>query len=431
MKEYIKNLLIVLLYIITTFFGFFLIVTWDKSLEVVRYGTLFTIVFIIIAHIVLRIIIQRQWTLDSLLQLVSYLVLFVIIYMYFNPITAAILISVCGGIWLIIDGMIKCFYGIQRFWQHRVLSILYIIFGIVTFLFALILIQLDEQAFYFVRLFLGVYFIVFGLFHILDAILRRPYFMRFFHRLKLFEVNPRTFFSIYSPKTFRLHYDELSPSEKRQFKRSYKINKDIKPVEQLHLYVHMKYPLADMLGHVDFAVDGINYAYGNYDESTLQWRNNRSDGVLMVTPNHKYLQLSVRNYRKIIASFTLNITKEQKQKLLEAINNRLATETYTWDPDTMVKKTSYSKQIKKRLQATFYKFTSESVYHTYITATTNCVHFFDTILSEAGIKVFPNQTVTTPGDIFQILNKCAEDPKDQLVIKRKLLTRDDFEDNGK
>ncbi|MGL4663159.1 MAG: hypothetical protein ACRCV7_05720, partial [Culicoidibacterales bacterium] len=128
MKERIKNALIIFLYILTTFVGLFLMITWDRSLEIIRYGTLITIAVIIIVQIVLRLIIQRQWTLHALLQLMSYFVLLVIVYFYFNPITAAVLVSIIGGIWLIIDGMIKCFYGIQRFWHHRILSLLYITF---------------------------------------------------------------------------------------------------------------------------------------------------------------------------------------------------------------------------------------------------------------------------------------------------------------
>lgn len=427
MKERIKNTLIIFLYSLTTFVGLFLMITWDRSLVIIRYGTLITIAAIIIVQIILRLIIQRQWTLQALLQLLSYFVLLVIVYFYFNPITAAVLVSIVGGIWLIIDGMIKCFYGIQRFWQHRILSLLYIIFGIITFLFAIVLIQLDEQAFYFVRLFLGSYFIVFGLFHLLDMIIRRPYFTRLFSRLKLFEIAPRTLFTIYSPRTFRLHYDELSKSEKLQFKKSYKIDKQIECDVQLHVYVHMKYPVADMFGHIDFAIDGTNYTYGNYDDSTLRWKNNKSEGVLILSPNHKYLKLSVLHYRKIIASFTLNITQEQKHRLIQTIDELITTEGYSWDPDVITKKSSYSKNIKKHIASLFYKFKQGTPHHTYITATSNCVNFFDTVISDAGIKIFPNQNVTTPGDVFNVLNTYAEDENDKLVVKRRLITREDFE----
>lgn len=431
MKEYLKMIVIVILYIVTTFFGLFLIITWDRSLEIVRYGALFTVGFIIVTHIVLRLIIQRQWTIQALLQLFSYLMLFVITLLYFNPITASMLISIGGGVWLLIDGVIKCFYGIQRLRQQRVLALLYLLFGGITLVFAFILIQLDTRAFYFVRIFLGSYFIVFGLFHLLDMIYHRPYFTQLLKRMKVFEMAPRTLFSIYSPRTFRLHYDELAKSEKMEFKKRYQIDKHIKPEVQLHVYVHMKYPVADMFGHVDFAIEGTNYTFGNYDESTLKWNANKSEGVLIVSPNHKYLELSVKHYRKIIASFTLNITETQKNQLFEAINTVITKEAYNWDPDTLMKKTSYSKMIKKNIHALFYKFKPESTHHTYITATNNCVNFFDTIISEAGIKVFPNQNITTPGDIFNLLNTYAEDEHNRLVVKRRLITREDFSSEHK
>lgn len=431
MKEYIKIIVTIFLYTVTTIFGLFLIITWDRSLEIVRYGAIFTVGLIIVAHVIQRLIIQRQWTIQAFLQLLSYGVLFVITYWYFNAMIATLLISIGGGIWLFIDGLIKCFYGIQRFWQQRLLALLYLLFGFVTLVFAIILIQLDEQAFYFVRLFLGSYFIVFGLFHLLDLIFRRSYFIQRLKRVKLFEMKPRTLFSIYSPRTFRLHYDELSSNEKSEFKKAYHIDKKIKPEVQLHVYVHMKYPVADMFGHVDFAFDGTNYTYGNYDESTLKWHANKSEGVLIISPNHKYLALNVKQYRKIIASFTLNITEAQRNQLIKTLDTIIVQEAYDWNPDMMTRKTSYSKTIKRHLQSLFYKFKPTSTHHSYITATNNCVNFFDTVISDAGIKIFPNQNITAPGDIFNILNMCAEDETDHLVVKRRLLTREDFKEEKK
>lgn len=427
MKEKFKTLLIILLYIVTVVFGIFSLVTWDKSLYLVRIGSLITIAVIIGVQIILRIIIQRQWTLYSLFQLLSYIVLFIMIDFYFTPFTAMFLITIGGGLWLIIDGVIKCFYGYQRIGHHRLLGFGYILFGLFNFLFANVLLHFDNQAFNLLRIFLGVYFIVFGSFHLLDMIFRRPYFIRFLIRIKILEFTPRTLFSIYSPRTFRLHFDELAESEKANFKEAYKIVKDnVEKKVEIHVYVHMKYPVADMFGHVDFAIDGINYTYGNYDESTLKWMNNRSEGVLIVAPNEKYLEVSVQKFRKIIADFTLNITETQKQALLTTIRRVVEQEAHAWDPDTIAKKVSYSKIIKAATVAKFYKFNRESEHVNYITATSNCVNFFDDIISEAGIKIFPNQTISTPGDIFNILNTYAEDENDTLVVRRKLLTRADF-----
>lgn len=427
MREQIKNRLLLFLYIVTTLFGLFLILKWDRSLVFVRYGLLLIITIISLIHIILRLIIQRQWTIQACLQLLSYLLLLYIVQLYFTPQTATLLISIGGGLWLVLDGVIKCFYAIQQFQKQRRQSILSMLFGISTLCFALVLFQHEVYAVHFMQFFLGSYFIIFGLFHFLDMIIHKPYFIRYLNRIKLFEMTPRTIFSIYSPRTFRLYYDELSQSEKKQFKKSYSINKDVKEEVQLHVYVHMKYPLAHMFGHVDFALEGTNYTYGNYDDATLKWKNNKSDGVLIVSPNHKYLSLNVRHYRKIIAAFTLNITVEQKDRLLQAIDKLIIEEAYPWNPETLTKKLSYSKTINKQLNALFYKFEKKSINHTYITATSNCVHFFDTIAQSGGVKIFPNQTITTPGDIFNILNTYAEDQNDTLVTRRKLLTKEDFE----
>lgn len=424
MKERIRQVIFMCVYLMTILLGVLFIILWDQSLILLQEAFLIAIGAIIIMHIVFRLMIQQKTNLVSFLQLLSYILLFFFGILYLNPQTTTIMFSIFGGLWLFLDGVVKLIYSVQQFRHNRVQSILYTFFSVVTFLFAYVLLRLNIQAIYFGRLFLGTYLIVFGLFHLLDSIVGTFYFTRFLSRIKLFEMIPRTLFSIQTPRMFRLQYDRLKKEEKAKFTHTYTIDKDVDIVTPMFIYVHMKYPTRDMLGHIDFAIDGVNYAFGNYDETTYTLGNNKSDGVLIVSDDAPYLRLSVYGFRKIIAAFTLNITIEQKKLLQDAIESIIADEGVLWDPKTLARKTSYSKSLKEHIGSHFYKFKSTSEHATYITATNNCVHFFDRILSEAQIKIFPNQTISTPGDVFHVLNTYAEDPNDTLVVKRTLLTKE-------
>lgn len=427
MKERFKENLEIIIYSLVIIVGILLIVIWERSVMIIRDVLLVSVAGIVVGHIVSRMVIKKQFTVQPFLQLMSYIALFLIIALYLNPYTATVLISVIGGLWLVIDGLIKIFYGVEHFRNRRLLSMGYIAFGLFTFFLATILLQFKENAVYLFRLFLGSYLIIFGIFHCVDEILKRPALTHRLNRMRLFEITPRTIFSLYSPRTFRLHYDECSIIEKKQFKEQYAIQKNTERQETIHIYVHMKMPVADMFGHVDFSIDGKNYTYGNYDESTFKWRNNKSEGVFIVSPNDEYIQHNIKRYRKIIADFTLNITQEQKEQLLKAIDSLMMKNTYEWNPSTITtKKISYSKNIQKHMDAKFYKFSPRSKFYSYITATNNCVNFFEDLIDDAGVKIFPNQMVSVPGDIFNILNMCAEDEKDTMVIGRKLLTKDDY-----
>lgn len=428
MKGRLKENIEIIIYSLIIMTGILLIVIWERSIMIIRDVLLVSVAGIIIGHIVSRMVIKKQFKVQPFLQLFSYIALFLIIAFYLNPYTATILISATGGIWLVIDGLIKIFYGVEHFRNRRLLSTGYIIFGLLTFFLATILLQFKEDAVFLFRLFLGGYLIIFGMFHCVDEILKRPTLTQRLNRMRLFEITPRTIFSLYSPRSFRLHYDECSVIEKKQFKEQYALQKDVQKQECIYIYVHMKMPVADMFGHVDFSIDGKNYTYGNYDESTLKWRNNKSEGVFIISPNDAYLKHNIKRYRKIIAQFTLNVTKEQKEQLLKAIDSLMMKNTYEWDPSTVTtKKTSYSKSIQKHMDAKFYKFSQRSKFYSYITATNNCVNFFEDLIDDAGIKMFPNQMLSVPGDIFNILNMYAEDEKDTMIIERKLLTKEDYE----
>lgn len=428
MRERFRENIEIIIYSLVIIIGILLVMIWEQGVMLIRDILLLSVVGIVTGHVVSRMVIKKQFTIQTFLQLLSYIALFFIIAFYLNPHTATLIISIAGGFWLVIDGLIKIFYGVEHFRNRRLLSMGYISFGLLTFFLATILLQFREDAVILFRLFLGGYLIVFASFHLIDEILKKPALTQRLNRMRVFEITPRTIFSLYSPRTFRLHYDECSVVEKKQFKEQYALKKDVEKMECIHIYVHMKMPVADMFGHVDFSIDGKNYTYGNYDESTLKWRNNKSEGVFIISPNDKYLQHNIKRYRKIIAEFTLNITKEQKELLLEAIESLLMkNNTYEWNPSTMTtKKTSYSKSIQEHMDADFYKFSPKSKFYSYITATNNCVNFFEDLIDDAGIKMFPNQMLSVPGDIFNILNAYAEDVNDTMVIERKLLTKEDY-----
>lgn len=427
MKAKIEEKLDVVFYTLEIVIGIILIAFWERSVLLVRDALLLSVGAIIVGHIISRFIINRQFRMVTFLQLFSYIFLFIIISFFLTTHTATIILITLGGLWLVVDGLIKCFYGIQHFRYRRLLSIGYIGYGIGSFFIASILFQLDAQIFFFFRVFIGFYLSVFGLFHLLDEILKQHWLSERLSRFRLFELKPQTLFRLYSPRSFRQHYDQATKFERIDIKENFAVNKDITAESTMDVYIHMRFPVMDMLGHIDFSIDGKNYTYGNYDESTLRWGNNKSDGVFIIVPDETYIKYNVMHFRKIIAKYTLNISNAQKDQLHHAIEALIQHDCIQWDPTTIAKKTSFSKSINNNMRAQFFKFKRESKFFHYITATSNCVNFFQDMTDEADVKMFPNQMLLAPGDIFNILNHYAEDKNDKNVIARQLITKEDYE----
>ena len=304
-------------------------------------------------------------------------------------------------------------------YRNKSLDFIQEIFFTLCYLLFAFLVYRDSSS---VMLIIGIYFILYGLCDLKDALFAYYHIqIKSFIRHKVRIELPIVLSVLIPSKVLKtingLSYDEVIKENKS----------DQKP--DIEVLIHMTPSGYSALGHVDLCINGYVITYGNYDASSYRLFDAIGDGVLMVVKKEEYIEFCKRDTNKTLVGFGLMISDEKKiaiKKRIRTIFDLL----YPWecdykkamktnDIDKMNKSlTYYANRIYKATGAKMYKF-KKSKFKTYFVFTTNCVLLADSILEKAGVDLLGINGIITPGTYYDYLNR--EFQKETLfVVSRRV-----------
>lgn len=295
------------------------------------------------------------------------------------------------------------------FMQEFVFFIFYIIFAALVFL--------NPSS---ILLLIGVYFIIYGLCDIKEAIFEHYHiYLKSYIRHKA-RIDLPIVLSVLIPSGVLKAINGITDEKHENILSERKTG--LQP--DIEVLIHMTPSGYSALGHVDICINGYVITYGNYDASSYRLFDAIGEGVLMVIKKEEYIEFCKKDTNKTLVGFGLRLSEQEKVAIRQRIR-MIFDLLYVWECDYLKAKknndeTKMSKSLKyyanrlyKATGAKMYKF-KKSKFKTYFVFTTNCVLLADSILAKAGVDLLGINGIITPGTYYDYLNR--EFMKENLFV---------------
>lgn len=187
----------------------------------------------------------------------------------------------------------------------------------------------------------------------------------------------------------------------------------------LEVMVHTSRKPGKQLGHVDVALDGKVFTFGNYDPRLNRIGGCVTGGVFAVLPREEYIHLCMTDQEKYIVSFGCVLSRQQ----LEAVRAKIAdiyadTEPLTVAPeaedlregDGAVSFVRIGGDVRRVVRGPF---------KTYFVIASNCVRLADSIIGAAGFDRISRSAMASPGAYLCMLDNMFY-RKNTRVIRRTI-----------
>lgn len=173
----------------------------------------------------------------------------------------------------------------------------------------------------------------------------------------------------------------------------------------VEIFIHVSDKGFGKVGHVDLCIQDEFLSYGNYDNDSHRLNELVGDGVLIVAHKDEYIPFVIEDSEKTLFCFGLKLNEEQKQKVLEKINE-IKKDLYPWQPPVYTGGDDmYSSRLLHACDETaFYKF-KKGNFKTYFVIKTNCVQLADYIIGSAGLDILNLNGIVTPGAYYEYLQR--------------------------
>lgn len=191
----------------------------------------------------------------------------------------------------------------------------------------------------------------------------------------------------------------------------------------LEILIHVKDTTIGKFGHADLCYKGIVYSYGCYDEDSKKVFESIGEGTLFeIKGKEKYIKFCTSEADKTIFSFGITLTEKEQRKLEKELE-KLKSYTYPWKniKEYKKKENDYAVKLQKETNAKFYKFHS-STYKTYFLLSTNCVKLVDEMVGAFGSDLIKINGVITPGSYYAFLEKELK-KENSNVISKEIYTK--------
>lgn len=173
------------------------------------------------------------------------------------------------------------------------------------------------------------------------------------------------------------------------------------PRPNLEIFLHLGKNVAFGMGHMDIALDGKTYSFGNYDSTANRLFGAFSDGVFFKADRDQYLKYVVKHEQRRLIGYGVVLSELQKAAVLDKINEFL-NHSRRWVPSA--EKTPFAKLMEQEAQAEFYKI-SQGPFKTYNVLTTNCVAVANILSGSGGVDLMNPQGIITPGTYADFLDR--------------------------
>lgn len=194
-----------------------------------------------------------------------------------------------------------------------------------------------------------------------------------------------------------------------------------------YILIHSSDNKKDMFGHIELAINGKIYSYGNYNRHSRRLFEIFGDGIICVANKDKYIKYCTDVRNKHIAEFGICLTKEQKKIVEEQLEKLVNENTVNYFPDAKLAELGL---LGKRLYRDFsselylyadakFKKVIKGRNKVFFLAMNNCTLFSRKILESVGDNVLIVNGVSAPGIYFDYLNNKYQ-IKDSNVVSRKI-----------
>ena len=185
----------------------------------------------------------------------------------------------------------------------------------------------------------------------------------------------------------------------------------------LEILLHLGKNAALGLGHMDIALEGKAYSFGNYDSESSRLFGAFSDGVFLEADRDQYLKYVLTHEKQRMIGYGVVLSELQKAAVLDKINAFLY-QSKRWYPSA--DKTPEPKLMEQEAQAEFYKI-GKGPFKTYNVLTTNCVAVANMLSGSGGVDLMNPQGIITPGTYSEFLDRQFLRKK-SIVVSRCMST---------
>lgn len=306
------------------------------------------------------------------------------------------------GIWALTNAVISLFFCAQLLYSRSGGWVKHLLVGLVTLLFAVLLLARPFAGLPAATSICGVYFILYAAGSFGDF-LREAFASdissgRLKRRLRV--ALPVLLTAFIPQRLVASVNDVLRPSAKPDARVS-----AARRPHRLEIFFHLGRQVAAGFGHVDIALDDMVYSYACYDQRSTRLFTLLSDGVFMHCERDAYVRYSTQVEKKTLMGFVLALTDEQADAVLAKANELLALCT-PWEPRRDVKlplSQDYT-YLMRRETGCVYGKVSRGPYRTYNLLKTNCVVLAELLVGAAGMDLLQGNGVITPGSYLQFLD---------------------------
>ena len=173
------------------------------------------------------------------------------------------------------------------------------------------------------------------------------------------------------------------------------------PTPNLEIFLHLGKNVAFGMGHMDIALDGKTYSFGNYDSTKNRLFGAFSDGVLFRANRDQYLNYVLNHGKRRLIGYGVVLSELQKAAVMDKIEEFLY-QSKRWHPSA--DQTPAAKAMEQEAQAEFYKI-GHGPFKTYNVLTTNCVAVANLLSGSGGVDLMNPQGIITPGTYSEFLDR--------------------------
>ncbi len=350
---------------------------------------------------------------------------------FFSPNIFYIVLPKLIGVWILFHAVVKIIVIYVKLKDNLKISIFELLFLFGDLCMSSFLLGNPIRHTIFINIVTGLYFIIYGFNSLIECIREYiPSNEKIIIKKKIrLAVNP-LISAIIPP---HLLYELLDQDNEEEINERFNSIKEEIPID-LEVMIHIAPSGPAMLGHTDLIYKDHVISYGCYDPHNRYLFGTLGDGVILVAEKNSYLYNCLKNENKVLISFGLTLTKEQKKNLNKKFKEVFSDviDFYS-DEDLKNRGLPYkgtcddyiSRVSRNSPNVKFYKL-KEGKMKTFFVLYTNCVYFMANFLKEVGLNLFDLSGIISPGAYYDFMNKQFKSNK-SFVISRKVFRKKDAE----
>lgn len=306
-----------------------------------------------------------------------------------------------------------------------------LLYFIVTFVLAVILIFSPNRNIFYGELIIGLYFIFLGIAKLDDFIIEiTP--TKISNKLKShIQIQLPILFAMFIPKQLISLINENL--EIREEPEEFDVKK-MEKIPDIEVIVHLATSGSASFGHVEVCYQNKIYSFGNYDRHSRYLFDAIGDGVICIADRNKYIDYVLTKKNRYLVVFGIKLTDKEKIIIEKRIDKLINENTTDYYPDLelyeqgIIPKADFndmSSDIYRLANGKFKKITSGKNKKFFVLKT-NCVMVANTILNGIEGNLIAINGIISPGSYYDYLNN-AFLRKNSKVITRKVYTRKSIE----